>query len=283
MSQRQSPQSRPESFDPELEDLSGLAVATAHRAGDLLAALGNSIQSRRELGDHANKKSSETDLVTEADRKAEQLIVESLLQARPNDAILGEESGEHRGTSGLTWIIDPLDGTTNFVYGFGSWAVSIAASFGDQVVVGVVYDPTRNETFRAALGRGAMLNDKALVLEEKHTTLSHALLGTGFSYAPERRAAQAKLLAGVLPFVRDIRRAGAAALDLCFVGAGRLDAYFEASLMPWDKAAGELIANEAGAKSIELDGLFDVPTLVVARGELFEQLQDLLQKAKPAT
>lgn len=264
----------------EAGQLVTLAREAAQRAGALLAASTGAAE-RRGLAAGATRKSSRTDLATDADRASEALVREAIAAARPDDTVLGEEQGETAGASGLTWIVDPLDGTTNFVYGFPAWAVSIAAADGDGVVAGVVHDPLRGETFEATRDGGAFLNGARLKLGPP-PPLGEALVGTGFGYDADRRRRQAALLPHVLPRVRDIRRAGAAALDLCWLAAGRLDAFYEAGLKPWDFAAGLLVAREAGAGHRELDGPVDVPTLVVAAGTLLETLGDLLATAAGA-
>ncbi len=225
---------------PAPDDLLSLALSVAKRAGSLLRESLN-----RDLR-LVESKSSSTDMVTEIDRASEELIVDHIRRLRPDDAILAEESGRREGSSGIRWVIDPLDGTTNYMYGFPVFAVSIAAELDGEPVVGVVHDPSRDETFSACRGEGSWLNDRRLVVR-RGAGLSSALVATGFSYDAERRGEQAQVLTTVLPAVRDIRRAGAAALDLCWVGAGRLDAYFEMGLKPWDRAAGSLVAAEAGA------------------------------------
>jgi myo-inositol-1(or 4)-monophosphatase len=259
-------------------ELLELATAIAVDAGALLlrtsAGSGRAVKERA-----AERKSSRTDLSTEADRASEQLVREAIARARPDDALLGEEGGSTPGSSGLTWVVDPLDGTTNFVYDYPAWAVSIAVVRGEQPLAGVVHDPQRSETFAAALGRGATLNGEPLELGPA-PPLAEALVATGFSYSSERRGSQARLLPAVVPAVRDIRRGGSAALDLCYLGAGRLDGFYEAGLRPWDRAAGLLVANEAGALHADLDGLVGgTPTLVVAPPVLFEELCRLLERA----
>jgi myo-inositol-1(or 4)-monophosphatase len=198
-------------------------------------------------------KTTGTDMVTEMDRASEALIAQALLEARPADGILGEEGTDHPGTSGVRWVVDPLDGTTNYLYGFPGFNVSIAAELGAVAVVGAVYDVVRGELFRAVRGGGAT-RDGATIGPTGTTELSHVLLGTGFAYDPDRRRQQGAAVAEVLPRVRDIRRQGAAAVDLCSVACGRLDAYYETGLAPWDLAAGGLIAVEAGAVVTGLDG-----------------------------
>ena len=198
-------------------------------------------------------KTSATDMVTDMDRAAEELIVSGIRDERPDDAILGEEGGRQSGTSGVRWVIDPLDGTTNYLYGHPCFAVSIAAELDGRPVVGVVADPSRREVFTATAGGGAACNGRPVSVSGA-SDLSRALVATGFSYVAERRAAQAAALGTVLPRVRDIRRNGAAALDLCWVACGRLDGYYEAGLQPWDVAAGLLVATEAGAVTSGIGG-----------------------------
>ncbi|HMC53124.1 MAG TPA: inositol monophosphatase family protein [Acidimicrobiales bacterium] len=226
--------------DLDVERLLGLAVDLARDAGALL--LDGTHRSRTDV----DTKSSRTDMVTEMDRASEASIVAGLRSARPQDAILGEEGTASAGTSGLRWVIDPLDGTTNYLYGFPSFAVSIAAELDGRGVVGVVHDPLHSETFTAVAGRGARRNGQPLRVGGA-TDLATALVGTGFAYQADRRAGQAAVLTRVLPEVRDVRRAGAAALDLCWLACGRLDAFYEQGLAPWDSAAGSLVAGEAGA------------------------------------
>jgi myo-inositol-1(or 4)-monophosphatase len=233
-----------------LDDLLALAVSMAEEAGRLLL---DGLARDRVV---VETKTTGTDMVTEMDRASEALIVDRLRAARPTDGVVGEEGADHRGTSGVDWIIDPLDGTTNYLYGFLSFGVSVAASVDGVVAVGAVRDPVHGETFSAVRGGGAFVNGRALsgLAAGAPPTLATALVGTGFSYSSARRAEQAVMLSRVLPAVRDIRRAGAAAVDLCWVGAGRLDAFYEHGLQPWDWAAGGLIASEAGARAEVLDG-----------------------------
>lgn len=257
----------------DVDELLGIAVRLGQEAGDLLVgALG---RTRAEV----TTKTSGTDMVSEVDRASERLIVDALRSARPGDAILGEEGGSHLGTSGVRWIIDPLDGTTNFLYGFPAFTVSIAAEVDGRPEVGAVVDPLRRETFAARRGRGATCNGAPIRCSAREE-LATALVATGFGYDAERRRAQAEVLASVLPATRDIRRAGAASLDLCWVGCARVDAYYEQGLQPWDFAAGALIADEAGAT---VGGLAGGPpssafTLAAAPG-VFVALQQLLVAA----
>lgn len=208
-------------------------------------------------------KSSATDMVSEMDRASEHLIVSGLLAARPDDGIVGEEGSSTEGVSGLRWVIDPLDGTTNYLYGHPGWAVSIAAEDAEGVVAGVVADGVHREVFTATRGGGARRNGDAISCSVADD-MAIALVGTGFGYDPERRRAQGEVIAGLLPRVRDIRRMGAAAVDLCSVACGRLDAYYERGLAWWDLAAGALVATEAGAVVSSLDGGPMVPGSVLA-------------------
>lgn len=224
----------------DLVALLDVAVDLATQAGDLLM---DGFATRRAT---VGTKTSATDMVTDLDRASEQLIVDGLLAARPDDAILAEEGATREGTTGVRWVIDPLDGTTNYLYGLPAFAVSIAAEAGGRSIVGVVVDPSRDEVFAATTGGGARLNGRAISVSAT-SDLSTALVGTGFGYLPEQRSRQAAVLTQVLPAVRDVRRLGAAALDLCWVACGRLDAYYEQGIQHWDVAAGGLVALEAGA------------------------------------
>ncbi len=217
------------------------------------------------------------------DRASEALIEAGLLGSRPDDGILGEEGADRAGTSGVRWIVDPLDGTTNYLYGFPGFNVSIAAEVDGQPAVGVVFDVVRDELFSAVRGRGAT-RDGAAIRPSAATDLGHTLIGTGFSYEPERRLRQAEVLVRVLPRVRDIRRQGAAALDLCSVACGRLDGYYERGLATWDLAAGGLIASEAGAVVTDLGGDPAVPGSVVAAAPgVAQALRDLLATTGAST
>ena len=256
---------------PALDDLRSLAERAARDAGRLLREAAGQVRAE------VSNKSTGTDMVTEMDRASEALITARLLGARPDDGILGEEGVDIAGTSGVRWVVDPLDGTTNYLYGFPGFNVSIAAEVDGQAGVGVVYDVVRDELFSAIRGGGAT-RDGDPIRPSGATELSHALVGTGFSYEPERRHRQAEVLLEVLPRVRDIRRQGAAALDLCSVACGRLDAYYERGLAPWDLAAGGLIATEAGATVTDFDGAdARVGSVVAASPAIAGALRDLLE------
>ena len=219
-------------------------------------------------------KSSETDLVSDADREAERAIRELLEGERPQDGLLAEEGSQSDADSGRRWIVDPLDGTINFLYGFPAWAVSIALEDREGLAVGAVHSPVHGETFCAERGGGARLGDRALRVRER-SELARAMVATGFSYEPARRAEQAEVMRRLLPRARDIRRAGAAALDLAWVAAGRVDAYYDRGLKAWDLAAGELLVQEAGGSVRALGG---TPPGVIAAAsrELLDELAALV-------
>lgn len=250
--------------DELLDELTALAVDLARRAGALLLDGRASIPALL-AAEEVGTKSSPTDMVSEIDRGSEQLLVAGITAARPGDGILGEEGTDRVGTTGLRWVIDPLDGTTNYLYGLPGYGVSIAVEHDGRSVVGVVLDPVHDELFVATVGRGATLGDVPISCTAA-TDLGHALVGTGFGYLPEVRAAQGAILRELLPRVRDVRRAGAAAVDLCAVACGRLDAYYEQGLQPWDLAAGELVATEAGALVTGVGGGRAGSALTVAAG-----------------
>lgn len=234
----------------ELDGLRALAEELARHAGTLALA-----GRRGASGALAHvTKSTPTDPVTEFDQAAERLIVEALRERRPDDTIVGEEGGGHTGTSGLAWHLDPIDGTVNYVYGLAPWATSIGVVGADGVgLAGAVYVPAVDEMFSAARGRGATLNGEPIHCSAP-TELATSLLGTGFSYSPAVRAAQAARVAALVPLVRDIRRFGSAAIDLCSVACGRLDAYYEEFLNSWDLAAGLVVCTEAGAAASDFAG-----------------------------
>lgn len=226
-----------DALDASLVDL---AARLAIEAGHLVH------RGRRERGaGDAATKSTATDVVTEFDRMSEAHILRGISAARPHDAVTGEEGSAKSGSSGVSWLVDPIDGTTNFTYGYPGYCVSIAAAVDGITRAGVVYLPATDELFTASLGGGARLDGRVIRCSTT-TDLGMTLVATGFSYVPTRRASQGARVAALLPQIRDIRRSGAAASDLCHVAAGRVDAYFEEWLGPWDHAAGSLIAREAG-------------------------------------
>jgi myo-inositol-1(or 4)-monophosphatase len=269
-----------------------IAVGAADEAGRLLASWRG--DERPEVID---TKSSPTDVVTEMDRRSEALITEWIRAARPGDIVLGEEGGQttggHRdsGPAGdrvpVRWVVDPLDGTVNYLYGLPDWAVSIAAEVEGTIVAGVVEVPRFGETFTAVAGQGAWLhrdgNRAAIALRcNSGVALGQALVGTGFGYDSGRRQVQGEVVAALLPHVRDIRRGGSAAVDLCSVAAGRMDAFFERGLNYWDYAAGGLIAREAGALVGGLAGRAESTSMTVAAGPaLFADLDAFLTRLDP--
>lgn len=227
-----------------------------------------------------SSKSTGTDLVTEMDRWAERHLAERLLAARPHDTIVGEEGIDVAGTSGVTWCLDPIDGTVNYVHAMPGFCVSIAAQVpGDHglaTVAAVVVSPLHDDVFTATLGGGAFRNDRAVRCAGP-PSLARSVIGTGFGYDPARRERQAEVVAHVIGQVADIRRSGAAALDLCWVGCGRLDGYWEVGLNPWDHAAASLVATEGGARCEGLDGGPPSSAFVVAAPpSVFGALHDLL-------
>ena len=220
------------------DELLALATAVAHEAGaGLREAFGRALE--------ISSKSTPTDLVSEADVATERLIRARLEAARPADAIMGEEGDDHPGTSGLRWVVDPLDGTVNFLFGIPLWCVSIACEDSSGAVAGVVFDPMRGETWAATRDGPATL-DGAPIHARERDELSSALVATGFGYAAAVRESQARVVARLLPRIRDVRRLGAAALDLAWTAAGRFDAYYERGVKHWDVAAGQLICTRAG-------------------------------------
>ena len=219
-------------------------------------------------------KTSPTDVVTAMDHASEALIRAALLDARPGDGFLGEESAGSTGSTGVQWVVDPIDGTVNYLYGIPTYAVSIAARWEGRVVAGVVHNPATGETWTAAIGDGAHLDGTPIRTSEA-TELRYALVGTGFGYEVERRTVQAELAARLLPRVRDIRRIGSAAIDLCSVATGRYDAYYEQGLKPWDLAAAGLVATEAGVRVEGAHGAEAGEALVIAAPPArFDQLHD---------
>lgn len=250
--------------------LVNLAARIARVAGDMV------VTGRRDGVLSVDTKSTTVDLVTQWDRASEQYIVGELRRLRPEDGIVGEEGSRVEGSSGIDWHVDPIDGTTNFAYGLSGFAVSIGAVDGDGPVAGAVYLPASRELFTATRGGGAFLGARRLHASAA-TELATSLIATGFSYSAERRAAQGRRIAAMLPHVRDIRRLGAAAADLCYVADGRVDAYFEENLNSWDMAAGTLIATEAGAVATDFVGgpIRPAQVLVAARG-IHRDLQTLI-------
>lgn len=247
-----------------------LATEIATEAGDLLLERFGSGATGVET------KSTPTDVVTDADRDSEALVLARIEEARPDDGIVTEEGAERPSASGVTWIVDPLDGTVNYIFGIPVWGVSIAVHDGAGPLIGVVNDPNRGEIFAARRGEGSTLNGNPIHVSDK-SDLSMALIGTGFAYDSQSREQQAARLPHLLPLVRDIRRAGSAAIDLAWLACGRLDGFFEAPMMLWDKAAGELLITEAGGIVTPLDAPVGDDTGVIASGpHLHDKLSNVV-------
>lgn len=269
---------------PQLPDgvtvtaLRDLTVRLATAAGALVR------DGRPERVEVAATKSSDVDPVTAMDRASEELLREMIRAERPDDAIMGEEGDDLAGTSGLTWVLDPIDGTVNYLYGIASWSVSVAVVAGPPdparwtILAGCVHSVGDGRTWSAGLGEGAT-RDGAPVRVGSPASLGTSLLGTGFGYDAGRRLQQAQVLTHVLPKVRDIRRLGSAAIDLCLLADGSLDLYYERGLNPWDMAAGAVVATEAGAVVTGLRGAAAGTAMTVAGSpELVPQLVALLEE-----
>ena len=256
---------------PDPRELLAVAVAVVRPAAEQAHRM-------RAAGvDQVSTKSSDTDVVTAADRSVEREVVAALRRTRPDDTVVGEEYGEQaRGDAGVRWLLDPIDGTVNYLYGLPWYAVSLAAEVDGAAVAGVVCNPATGQEWTAAAGHGAWSGGRRL-RGSRQTRLGHALVSTGFGYEPARRAHQAAVVAGLISEVRDIRRFGAAALDLCLAAEGWVDAYFERGLSPWDHAAGGLVAVEAGLVVAGLAGRPAGPEMLVAAPPaLFPPLHDRL-------
>jgi myo-inositol-1(or 4)-monophosphatase len=257
-------------------ELIDIARTVAEEAGALAARL------RREGVEVQATKSSPIDIVTAADRATEELIRGRLAELRPEDGFLGEESGAEPGSSGLTWVVDPIDGTVNYLYDLPNWSVSIAVVEGEPdpttwtALAGVVHAPALGDLYTATAGGGAFLGDRRLHVRDA-VPLDRALVATGFHYTQEIRTNQARVAQPLLARVRDLRRAGGAAIDLAYVAAGRIDAYFEQGLNPWDQAAGALLVREAGGLVRGLDGLVPTNRMTIAgRAEVVAELHAVL-------
>jgi myo-inositol-1(or 4)-monophosphatase len=255
----------------ELTGLIELAENTAREAAGLVLA------GRPERVDVVATKSSPTDVVTAMDRAVEDLIRRRISAVRPDDAIYGEEDGHRSGRSGLTWLVDPIDGTVNYLYGIPAYAVSIAVVTGEvgrpdrwEPLAGSVVEASTGHTWTAGAGRGARRDGERITIPSP-PELERALVGTGFGYLPERRRSQARVLLGLLPQIRDVRRIGSASLDLCAVADGRLDAFYERGLNPWDIAAGMVVLREAGAGVTGLRGGPASPDMLVAAAPPLQQ------------
>jgi myo-inositol-1(or 4)-monophosphatase len=257
----------------EYDALLRAAVDVAAEAAELVR------RERRKGVEVAGTKSSPIDVVTEADKATERLIFDRLSAARPGDGFLGEEGGSSSSSSGVVWVVDPIDGTVNFLYGIPQYAVSVAATVDGRSVAGVVVDVAGGETFTATLGGGARRDDVPLDLSDvAPQPLAKRLVGTGFNYVREVKLRQADAVARLLHEVRDIRRMGSAALDLCAVAAGRLDGYVEEGLNAWDMAAGGLVATEAGALLERRTGAGGTDCYLCSPAAGFPEFRDLVER-----
>jgi myo-inositol-1(or 4)-monophosphatase len=256
-------------------ELLAVAVDVARAAAALAGRL------RADGIGEVSTKSTPTDVVTAADKAVERQVVEALRRLRPDDAVLGEETGGSAGSTAVRWILDPIDGTVNYLYGLPQYAVSLAAEVGGQAVAGVVHNPATGDEWTATTGGGAWRAGRRLRASGV-TDLGQALVATGFGYNPARRdparrAHQSRVLAGLLSKIRDIRRFGAASIDLCLAAEGAVDAYYEKGLAPWDSAAGGLVATEAGLRVTGLGGAPPGPDFVLAAPPgIHKQLHDEL-------
>jgi myo-inositol-1(or 4)-monophosphatase len=229
---------------------------------------------------HVETKSTDSDFVSNVDREAEEMIVLRLLAARPNDGLLSEEGAVGEGTSGVRWIIDPLDGTTNFIRGYPSFGCSIAVEVDGRPLLGVVSDSLRNAAYAGMTGDGATFGARPISLRTPPRSLTEAIVSTGFSYDATQRHLQGSVMAQVAERIADIRRSGSAALDLCRLAAGSVDAFFELDLAPWDYAAGSIIAEAAGAEVLQVPAAHGQgPAIVAAHPRLLPALVDLLHAA----
>jgi myo-inositol-1(or 4)-monophosphatase len=259
----------------DLSAQAALALATeaAREAGALLLEL------RRSPAIGIRSKSSATDLVSEADERAERAIVTTIRKRRPDDALVAEEGSSARGSSGVSWYVDPLDGTINYLYGIPHWSVSICCADAAGPLAGVVFDPMRDELFSAARGAGARLGDQRLAVTDKRD-LASALIATGFGYVAAQRKTQGRIIAKVLGEVRDVRRFGSAALDLSWTAAGRFDGYFESVENPWDWMAGAMFVREAGGRVTLLEPKDPAFPRIIASGPgIHDDLVTLLGRA----
>jgi myo-inositol-1(or 4)-monophosphatase len=259
--------------DLSAEAALALATEAAREAGALLLEL------RRSPATGVRSKSSATDLVSEADERAERAIVTAIRGRRPDDALVAEEGSSARGSSGVSWYIDPLDGTINYLYGIPHWSVSICCADAAGPLAGVVFDPMRDELFSAARGAGARLGDQRLAVTDKRD-LASALIATGFGYVAAQRKTQGRIIAKVLGEVRDVRRFGSAALDLSWTAAGRFDGYFESVENPWDWMAGAMFVREAGGRLTLLEPKEPAFPRIIASGPgIHDDLVTLLGRA----
>ncbi|WJX98804.1 inositol monophosphatase family protein [Curtobacterium sp. 458] len=266
--------------EPTPSAFADLAESIAREAAALAA------RRRAEGVEVADRKSSVVDVVTAADREVEDLVRRRIAEARPDDAVLGEEAGGTDGTSGVTWVVDPIDGTVNYLYGRPDYAVSIGVVRGApdpatwEPIAGVVVAPATGTVFRAVAG-GPATRDGAPIVAASPDSLAETLLSTGFAYTAERRRGQVAVLAELIGSVRDVRRGGSAALDCCAVGDGTVDAYYERGINPWDMAAGSIVAAAAGAE-VRSWQAGDTRSFLFASAAVADELEALLHRAEAA-
>lgn len=252
-----------------IDELAELALRVAREAAELVRAR------RAKHVEVALTKTSPTDVVTEADQASERLLATSLKAARPDDGFLGEEGSDVEGTSGVRWIVDPIDGTVNFLYGIAQYAVSVAAELDGEVVAGAVVNPASGVEFCATLGGGATRNGEPIRVRDT-VPVDQRLVLTGFSYVTRIRALQGQAVARMLPRVRDLRRLGSAALDLCTVACGQADAYVEEGGHLWDYAAAGLVLRESGGRTRMLPGVGGTDAMIAAPADGFDEFLDLV-------
>lgn len=262
-----------------MHPLLNIAVRAARRAGETI------VRSMNQLDSIKVSSKGRNDFVTEVDRLAEQEIIDTIHRSYPDHAVLAEESGRH-GESETVWIVDPLDGTTNFLHGFPQFGISIGIRHRDRLEHGVVYDPLRQELFTASRGAGAQLDGRRIRVSEQRT-LEHALIGTGFPFRGRDTQLDAymEMFRAVVAATAGVRRPGAACLDLAYVAAGRLDGFWEMGLAPWDMAAGALLIQEAGGRVAALDGnddFLETGRIVAGNPRVFEALRQLVAPHLPA-
>ena len=259
-----------------MQPLLNIAIRAARQAGDLI------VRRMNKLAEISVETKSRNDFVSEVDRQAEERIIDTLLKAYPDHGILAEESGEIEGSSGYRWVIDPLDGTTNYLHGFPHFAVSIACQRNGRLEHGVIYDPLKQELFTASKGDGAALNNRRIRVSPIRSTQG-ALLGTGFPFRnPDQLDSFQRLFNSFFQRASDIRRAGSAALDLAYVASGRLDGFWETGLKSWDIAAGALIIREAGGIVGDFDGnenYLEKGEIIAGNPKLFADMLRTIQNA----
>jgi len=254
-----------------MDKLMKLAVRAARKAGSYALSRATTIG-------EISRKSGYTDLVTDVDKQCEKLIIDLIREKYPSHAILAEESGRTPGDEDISWVIDPIDGTVNYAHSFPFYCTSIGVMIGDEIKIGVVYDPVRDELFAAEKGKGAFLNQKKISVS-KVNALRDSLVATGFAYQPSEKMEMLPYFRDMLKCSQAVRRVGSAALDLCYVACGRLDGFWEFGLKPWDTAAGQLIVSEAGGRVTTFDGSeFDIfiEKIIATNRRIHKEMMEVL-------